>query len=122
MRFKRSEFFRYDFGQPIPCEIIILNENQRALSNKRAKAEILDLSLNGLKFLSALDLPYNQKHIQLKFIVRLNEKPLILYGKIAWKKSIAADYIYGVKLETNESTKKELMEELKFYAKTHLRS
>ncbi|MFB6465705.1 PilZ domain-containing protein [Cytobacillus sp. Hz8] len=85
--------------------------------SKIATANILDLSPNGLKFSSNLDLPIDQKKLLLEISFILNDKIIHILGTPIWKKGIVHSFIYGIKGIEDQETKKEIVEELKEFSR-----
>lgn len=61
MLFKRDESFRFTFENPVKATFKVLRLNQLNNDLKEGSALIIDLSPNGLRLSSSLDLPINEK-------------------------------------------------------------
>ncbi|MGP7818928.1 PilZ domain-containing protein [Niallia sp. 01092] len=116
MRYKRDEPFRFQFKEPIEATFTFHTTDNTSLS-KPGNAEIIDLSPNGLKFISELDLPVNNEHLLFCFTFKLNNKEFIIPGNIIWKKPRLNQFLYGYEGKNDEGTKKRIVEMLKEYVK-----
>lgn len=101
----RREFRRIVFNNPIQAII----ETETSCSEQfKQSIWILDMSAGGLKFVSKSDFPVNFIEIY-KFNLTLNNKDLILYGKIIRKKLLTNKiYEYTVEFDFNFSGKLKL--------------
>ncbi|MDQ0155823.1 hypothetical protein [Robertmurraya andreesenii] len=118
MYYRRDEAFRFIFGQPIKATFKIVKVDGRDGSANEASALILDLSPNGIKFSSELDLPIYEKQLILEIYFSLNEKMISMLAEPKWKKRMSpSSFTYGLVGLDNEETKKEVIEELKEYVR-----
>lgn len=121
MLFRREEPFRFTFGDPIKGVFRILQIDGISGHTKESPVLILDLSPNGIKFSSHIDLPIEKKHFLMEVTFVLNEKSISMLAETKWKKPVAnTTFIYGLVGLDNIETKKEIIEELKEYSRrTH---
>ncbi|TKC18469.1 PilZ domain-containing protein [Robertmurraya kyonggiensis] len=118
MPYRRDEPFRFTFGTPIEGTFKILRINKRASTSKEGTASIVDLSPNGVRFLSPLDLPINEKDLLMEVNFLLNEKNISIIAKPKWKKRISPyTFSYGLEGLDDDETKKVIVEELKEFAR-----
>lgn len=87
MLFKRDESFRFTFENPVKATFKVLRLNQLNNDLKEGSALIIDLSPNGLRLSSSLDLPINEKNIVLMISFVLNAQPLSIMAEPIWKKT-----------------------------------
>lgn len=119
MRSKRSEYFRFEFDQPIDATIRIIEVNGTEKISKPAKAKIKDLSPHGMKLLTNLNfiLEYIDS-LKIEIDFSLNEdSPITATGSLVWQKEEFCGYSYGIKLESTEDGEKKIIEELKKFSK-----
>lgn len=118
MLYRRDEAFRFTFGTPIEGTFKILSSDGIKGISKEGRAFILDLSPNGIKFSSPLDLPIKENQFLVEVSFTLNKKTISMLTKPKWKKRISpTSFAYGVVGLDNEETKKEVIEELKEYTR-----
>ena len=118
MRYNRNEPLRYTFDIPLPAYFQIIRVDGKEVSTHEGEATIIDISMAGVKINSKLNIPeINHKDIKLSLRFNLNDKELKYYGTFVWKKAKGETYDYGVQIVIAEETKKDLVEQLKIYAK-----
>jgi len=118
MLFKRDESFRFTFENPVKATFKVLRLNQLNNGLKEGSALIIDLSPNGLRLSSSLDLPINEKNIVLMISFVLNAQPLSIMAEPIWKKRTSAtSFSYGLVGVNDEETKSMIITELKEYTK-----
>lgn len=116
MRYQREEPFRFTFDKPIAALFQIKGIDGHPVDASDGEANIIDISTEGIKLNSKLDIP-DSKSIQLSISFELNSKELNVEGFIVWKKNKGVSNDYGLELETEDSDQKELVKQLKIYAK-----
>lgn len=117
MKYRRHETFRYQFEEPIVCTFRILKVENKERVSSIGDAWIFDISEGGLKLTTPLNIPLDNKLIEIEITFKLNETELLLTGILLWKKSHRKDYSYGVQFTIDEKLKRNLIEELKIYSK-----
>lgn len=118
MLYKRDESFRFTFGTPIEGTFKIARINGKIGSSNEGIAFILDLSPNGLKITSPLDIPIEEKQFIFEVSFILNHKTIVMLAEPKWKKRLSpTSFTYGLVGLDSEETKKVIIEELKEYAK-----
>ncbi|PKG22196.1 PilZ domain-containing protein [Niallia nealsonii] len=120
MKYKREEPFRYSFPDPIDGELTLKKLDDETTFNI-GKATIRDISPNGIKFASHLDLPVNDDRILFYITFSIKNKKISIPGNITWKKKQLNQYIYGYQAQNAQEKQEEIIEELKEYAKARLK-
>ena len=118
MRFKRDEGFRFSFGTPITAFFTIdeMNGNRIGISN--GEARLIDLSPNGMKLSIPFDIPISyQEDIKITVRFKLSQVEHKIQGKIIWKQKAFDSYFYGIHFDINEVEQKEMINDLKYFAK-----
>ncbi|WP_156288907.1 PilZ domain-containing protein [Oceanobacillus salinisoli] len=115
MRYKRDEPFRYTFGIPIPASFKILKIENKMIDSSKGEAKIIDVSPEGAKLNSELELP--SKPVQITITFKLNGKEFNVIGNVMWKKPVGVTFDYGIQLEIDEDHRRELIEHLKLFSK-----
>ncbi|WP_274309219.1 PilZ domain-containing protein [Solibacillus daqui] len=98
MTFKRTEGFRFSFGEPIPAKYIILVDGKPE-DQKLTKysCEILDISPHGMKMFAFHDIGENSSELlQLEVQFILDEILIKAIGEIVWKKDFGSKIQYGL--------------------------
>lgn len=117
-RFQRKESFRYEFKEPIPAMFKIVQIDEHKVSSSTGEAKIIDLSPSGMRLNSHLKIyKVDDKTIELFISFQLNDEPIDVKGEILWKKNKGMSMDYGITLITDESMERELIFQLKQYAR-----
>ncbi|MCA1061388.1 PilZ domain-containing protein [Rossellomorea aquimaris] len=119
MKYKRDEAYRFTFSQPIPCSFTIVGIGDQTIQSKTAKGEMIDLSPQGCRLQSLLDI-HLEKEVRLKVTFKLDEDftEITAVGVIQWKKKKGlSHYQYGVKFPKDAGLKASITDELKKYVK-----
>lgn len=121
-RYNRNESFRYEFGQPINCDIYYEQsaDGNRRIKSDPQKGQVINMSPKGLQVHLNTDL-LEQNHVkELECQVKLSsEEVLSLTGQIVWRKAYLNGYLYGVFLG-DENMEQIIIQELKKYSKSLL--
>ncbi|WP_106496113.1 PilZ domain-containing protein [Lentibacillus sp. Marseille-P4043] len=118
MRYKREEPFRYTFDEPISALFQIKEIDGHSVETSEGEAKIIDISPEGVKLNSELNLPDTiDKSIHLSISFALNGNPFDFIGIIVWKKKVGTATNYGIDFLTDDSAKQALVEQIKLYAK-----
>ncbi|WP_051254943.1 PilZ domain-containing protein [Pontibacillus marinus] len=118
----RTEGFRYQFGNPLPCHFQIKKVDGELIDSSEGPASIQDISPSGMRFNSELFIPETeQKDIQLSIRFTLNEYEYKFFGSIVWKKEYEHTCDYGIQLDIGQEEEEELIEQLKVYSKRLLK-
>lgn len=115
MIYKREESFRFQFQEPIEAVFVLTKEGIK--SSKKGKALILDISPNGIKFSSTLDLPANDRDLLLTLEFKLNDKDISFPGHLIWKKKTHTDLFYGFQGILDKEIESYIVDALKQYVK-----
>ncbi|SHT47199.1 Uncharacterised protein [Mycobacteroides abscessus subsp. abscessus] len=115
--YKRQEAFRFQFQQPIHGTFKIVSINGKQGDAKSAIAYIVDISPNGIKFRSPINLPIDQNDFLLEISFLLAERFINVLGKPKWKKTEGKMWVYGFTGLDDKETKKEIVNVLKIYTK-----
>ncbi|MFC0477251.1 PilZ domain-containing protein [Robertmurraya beringensis] len=117
MIYKRQEAFRFQFQQPIHGTFKIVSINGKQGDVKSAIAYIVDISPNGIKFRSPINLPIEQNDFLLEISFLLADRFINVLGKPKWKKTEGKMWVYGFTGLDDKETKKEIVNVLKIYTK-----
>lgn len=117
MIFRRDEPFRFQFNRPIEGTFKIININGRDTDSKIGVAYILDLSPNGVRFKSPIELPIEDNQFVLEVKLELMSRTIRMAGKPKWKKSDGKEFVYGFIGLDEFQTKREIIDILKDYVK-----
>lgn len=115
----RSEYFRFEFEQPIDATFRIIEVNGVEKISKLANAKIVNLSPHGIRLITSLnfELEYSNR-IKLEITFSLdNNNPIVVNGVFVWQKKEIKDYSYGINIISTEESEKKIIEELKKFSK-----
>lgn len=120
MRYRRNEGFRYSFGKPLPALIIIEEEENKAdIPRTEQEASLIDLSPNGMKINTTLNIPNaNLQKVRISIRFTLNQTTFLAQGKIVWKKTMGDNCFYGINYYMRKNEQKNLIENLKWFVKS----
>ncbi|RXI96424.1 PilZ domain-containing protein [Anaerobacillus alkaliphilus] len=113
MRYRRQDTFRYRFEEPIACTFKIIRVGEQEFNSKLGSAQIDDISDGGLKLSTSFTLPVTHRNIEIEITFKLNEEEIKLTGNVLWVKNSS----YGVQFTIDDSSRKQLIEELKLYSR-----
>lgn len=120
--YRRKEPFRYTFDRDIRGFLKILSVDGIRMESITENIYLLDLSPNGMRIKSDIDLSIQKKSYKMEISFILNKKEIVCVGSPIWKKQVGPySFYYGIKGYNNEKTKKEIIEELKIYARKGLK-
>ncbi|MGR3763645.1 PilZ domain-containing protein [Rossellomorea sp. NS-SX7] len=120
MQYKRHESFRYTFNEPINATYrLIIEKNGELVETKQSDALLIDLSPNGARMKTALDLPIEHHTYLLDLHFTLNQSVITMLGKPVWKRKDIGQYMYGIEALEDEKTKQVIIKELKQYVSEH---
>lgn len=118
MKYKREEYFRFTFGEPLQAQFKIKKINNEIVKSSKGKAEIIDLSPAGLKFSSELRIDEAKRNnIEVIINFKLNDLDLSIKGVIVWVKEKYDMFEYGIEFLPDQEIAGNLIEELKEFAK-----
>ncbi|MFS0575470.1 PilZ domain-containing protein [Sporosarcina sp. 179-K 3D1 HS] len=111
MLYKRTEYFRYTFGEPLDAEFRILKAEGQS---NPGECKMVDLSPGGAKLYSSYDIPIGQDEaprLSLKFTVY--NYPLEVPGTVLWKKPFNQGHMYGFEFDEDRKIGELIIGELK---------
>lgn len=118
MLFKRDEAFRYSFAEPLPVHFQIVMVDDHAVTSTEGDAIMLDLSLEGAKLSTELDLhKRDHEFIRLGLFFTLYGKNFDLLGDVVWEKHLGRQKQYGIHLLVDDEEKQRLLIALKQFVK-----
>ena len=119
MTFKRTEGFRFTFGEPINARYIVLVDGKpEDLEMTKYDCEILDVSPRGMKMFSYRNNDeHNNKLIQLEVQFILDEVLIKAVGDIVWKKNYGEKTQYGLIFDGQPQVEDLIVNELKLRRK-----
>ena len=117
---RRQEGFRYAFNPPIEGTFQLVKRNDQPLNMKPGAAKIIDLSPNGIRLSTGLDIPAKGMGWEILTTFTLNEVPISLYGTFAWKKKSDDGFYYGIECKNRPETQEMVVREMKKYIKSTL--
>ena len=120
MLFKRSEGFRYAFGEPVQATFKIL-ENDEALNKEVSICEILDISPKGIKMYTRVDLHAGRAicpPLEIRFI--LDTKIIEVRGEVMWSKPYIKGKQYGIFFNNQPLQEELIVDELKIRRKKEI--
>ncbi|MCM3443397.1 PilZ domain-containing protein [Metabacillus halosaccharovorans] len=118
MQYKRNEPFRFTFTPPVDCTFTIVEIDHIMVNSKNAAGKLIDLSPNGAKIASNLDIPINTKKVKVNMKFKINLDTILAVGILVWKKEhTQLGNSYGVQFENTSVLTDVITEELKLYAK-----
>lgn len=121
MTYQRQEGFRYAFTPPLQTtvELMVLNGDTYEIE-QGASGLILDISLKGAKIAIPMDLPIENHRVNLALTFEMNHgSPFKVKGHPIWKNRTIRDYQYGILFDPASYSPDSLLQEIKFFAKTH---
>lgn len=115
MQYKRSEYFRYTFGEPSKATFRLIKDSggdQPAEFSNKGNCQIVDISPNGLRMITELSIAIELiKQIEISFII--DKTPLNMIGELVWSKKNVRGFEYGVQLNGNHENEQKIVNELK---------
>ncbi|CAM3482358.1 PilZ domain-containing protein [Cytobacillus oceanisediminis] len=117
MRYKREEAFRFQFRTPLEATVKIIHLNRKKQETPSFPAAIMDISPNGTKFKSPMDIAIDENQYLMEISFNLDEKSIRMLGEPVWKKSVGSHSIYGFNGLEDEQTRCEIIQALKEYSK-----
>jgi hypothetical protein len=118
VRYKRDEAFRFLFGEPISAFFSIAEVKGKSVVTPEGKAKVIDLSPNGMRLNSSLDIPVSsQDQVKIQIRFSLNDSEYRIVGDIVWRKKDFDSFFYGIHFKVDQSVKEELIEELKAFSR-----
>lgn len=120
MQYKRHESFRYTFNEPLIATFkLIVEKDGEFVETKQSDALLINLSPNGARIKTGLDLPVEHGNYLLDLQINLNQTLITMLGKPVWKRKEFGQYVYGLEAIEDDKTKKMIIKELKQYVNLH---
>ncbi|MEK5071419.1 PilZ domain-containing protein [Sporosarcina sp. FSL K6-1508] len=113
MLYKRTEYFRYTFGEPLEAKFQIVVENGTDTESSPGECHFMDISPGGAKLFAKFDIPLEREAVRLHIKFTLHEKLIDLQGVIVWKKPYSGGYMYGYDFDEDPAIEQLIVEELK---------
>lgn len=113
MLYKRTEYFRYTFGEPLEAKFQIVVENGTDTESSPGECHFMDISPGGAKLFAKFNIPLEREAVRLHIKFTLHEKLIDLQGVIVWKKPYSGGYMYGYDFDEDPAIEQLIVEELK---------
>lgn len=119
MTFKRTEGFRFAFGEPIYAKYSVLIDGKpQDLEMTKYDCEILDISPRGMKMFSYHDIgEYTNMLVQLEVHFILDEALIKAVGDIIWEKPYGDKTQFGLIFDGQPQVEDLIVNELKLRRK-----
>ncbi|MEK4424147.1 PilZ domain-containing protein [Solibacillus sp. FSL K6-1523] len=120
MIFKRTEGFRFAFGDPVAADFVLLLNGKP--EGGKCSCNVLDISPHGMKMFSKTEIgEYSNKVVQIEVQFVLDEVKIKAVGEIVWKRSFGKDYHYGLVFENQPIVEELIVSELKVRRKKEVK-
>lgn len=93
---------RLRFTEGVKAELKLISKNGQLLTNSTTTVMLLNLSQNGLCFLSGLQLPVQRNYL-VEFRMTISNVQIIVRGYIVWRSMRDNQYIHGVLFECTDT-------------------
>lgn len=113
MLYKRHEYFRYTFGQPLEGEFRIIIGDGEERESHPGDCQLIDISPGGAKIFTKFDIPVERGPVRLHIKFTLLENPIEVRGVIVWRKSYSGGYMYGYDFDEDARLQQLIVKELK---------
>lgn len=120
MIFRRHEGFRYTFNSTLPCEFKIIKIGDTPISTDFVSAQILDLSPNGMKIISPLNVYKANQKVEIEINFSFENHFFQIQGHVMWQHKVFQNgqYCYGIHIiQKNNETSEKIINLLKVHAK-----
>lgn len=122
MLYKRTEYFRYTFGEPVEAEFRILLAAGEGQQSKLGECKLVDLSPGGAKLFSAFNIPVDGDDVRLYLKFIIHDFPIGVYGVILWKKPFGNGFMYGFEFDEDTEVGQLIIGELKLRRRSEIDS
>lgn len=120
MIFKRTEGFRFAFGDSVDAQFAMLLNGKP--ENAKHACNILDVSPHGMKMFSKIEIgEHSNKPVQIEIQFVLDETLIRAVGDVVWKKKLGKDYHYGLVFENQPIIEELIVSELKVRRKKEVK-
>ena len=113
MYYKRTEYFRFMFKEPLEAELRIIIDEAEGIETHRGPCHLIDLSPGGFKFFSEYDIPLGEKPVRLRLNFVLHEETIEVRGILVWKNPFKHGFMYGYEFDEDATMEKTIVEQLK---------
>ncbi|WP_342512968.1 PilZ domain-containing protein [Sporosarcina sp. FSL K6-1522] len=113
MFYKRNEYFRYTFDEPLEAEFRVVIAAPEEKESKRGHCQLVNISPGGLKFATKFDIPLEHKPVRLRIEFTLYENSIEVEGSIVWKKPYSDGWMYGFDFVEDTEVEAQIVHELK---------
>jgi hypothetical protein len=113
MLYKRSEYFRYTFGEPLKAGFRIMIADKPGKESHLGECSIVDLSPGGAKLFTKFDIPLEGEPVHIHTEFTLYETPIDVRGILVWKKPYSGGHLYGLDFDENHANEVLIVNELK---------
>lgn len=113
MQYKRTEYFRYTFGEPLSAGFQIATIEDGGPISSFGACSLIDLSPSGAKIETKYDLPYGQDSAKLHIVFTLVDHELEVWGTVIWKKQYKGSFLYGIRFNEDSVKEQLIVKELK---------
>ena len=118
MIYKRGETFRYEFNPAIDCAFSIIRFANKSIESGKGQGKIIDISPNGCKLSSKLNIPV-ENEVTIKIRFKINNELIEAVAVLIWKRMDKHSlYIYGVKFVNTKEIEDLITNELKIFFKS----
>ncbi|MCG3089622.1 PilZ domain-containing protein [Sporosarcina cyprini] len=118
MQYKRTEYFRHTFDEPIEAEFRLLVGEHHSKASSPGGCQLMDISSGGAKLYTEYDIPIELHEVDLRLRFTLYEQPIEQEGKIVWKKRYQNGYQYGFDFLEQPLNARLIVDELKLRVKS----
>ena len=101
MQYKRTEYFRYTFGEPLEAKFRIVPTGDLGTTSGVGACSLLDISPSGAKLAMKFDIPSGRDSSQLLITFTLYKKEVEVRWNIVWKRQYRDTNVYGINFEEN---------------------
>ena len=93
---------RFHFNKAITAELRLVSKEGRLLTDASSAVELLDISRNGLCFMSDLLLPVQHNYL-IEMRMTLSKAQIIVRGRIVWNMKAGEQFRHGVAFECSDT-------------------
>lgn len=122
MLYKRNEYFRYTFGNPLEGEFRIVIDDEHGGESSPGDCQLIDISPGGAKLFTKYDIPVERRSVRLCIKFTLLESPIEVPGVIVWRKPYSSGYMYGYDFDEDAALEQIIVEELKLRKRSEMNS
>ncbi|WP_203245968.1 PilZ domain-containing protein [Sporosarcina beigongshangi] len=120
MLYKRHEYFRYTFGQPLEGEFRIVVEDKQGRESSPGHCQLVDISPGGAKLFAKFNIPVENGTVHLRIKFKLLEETREVSGVIVWRKPFKDGYLYGYDFDEDAELENIIVEELKLRRRSEM--